>query len=228
VVDLYARMALKMDVSWHAQLPAGPKIIAANHPTTTDPFLMLSWVPEQMSILVTEACFNVPIFGQFLRQAGQVPVARSNGRAAFDRARELLASGRTVAIFPEGSLSPLEGGLCRPRTGVARLALSTGAPVIPVGIHLQRERIRFVDIEIDDRVESARWYLDGPYAVTVGKPMYLDGSVEDRPHVRHLSRQVMERIALLSQESALRMAQQGRSTVRTARPLETGRATGGA
>ena len=47
-----------------------------------------------------------------------------------------------MIIFPEGALSPQEGGFCQARTGVARLALESGAPVFPAGIHLQRERIR--------------------------------------------------------------------------------------
>jgi len=108
-------------------------------------------------------------------------------------------------IFPEGALSPLEGGICPPHTGVARLALITGAPVIPVGIHLQRERIHFRATTVDGKTEVARFYLHGPYAVTIGEPMRFEGNIEDREYVRVVSQRIMQRIVSLSAESARRM-----------------------
>jgi 1-acyl-sn-glycerol-3-phosphate acyltransferase len=205
VVETYAALRLDMDVVWHAPLPEGPKIIAANHPTTTDPFLMLTLIPEQMSILITEMCFKVPVFGPYLRASGHIPVVQENGRAALVEARQLLEAGRTIGIFPEGALSPLNGGLCKPHTGTARLALSTNTPIIPMGIHLQQERIRFVETEVDGQTEVARWYLHGPYAVTVGEPMHFEGDVEDWAYVRSASQRIMERISQLSHQSAARM-----------------------
>jgi 1-acyl-sn-glycerol-3-phosphate acyltransferase len=205
VVDTYAALRLDMDVVWHAPLPKGPKIIAANHPTTTDPFLMLTLIPGPMNILITEMCFKVPVFGPYLRASGHIPVVQGNGRPAFDQARQLLGAGRTIGIFPEGALSPLNGGFCKPHTGVARLALSTNTPVIPVGIHLQQERIRFVETEVDGQTEMARWYWRGPYAVTVGEPMQFQGDVEDWAYVRSVSQRIMERISQLSHQSAARM-----------------------
>jgi 1-acyl-sn-glycerol-3-phosphate acyltransferase len=126
----------------------------------------------------------------------------------------LLQAGRTVGIFTEGTLSPIEGGIGfdRPRTGTARLALSTGAPVIPVGIHLHREGIRFVDTRLDDVSAVARWYLRGPYAMTVGRPMRFEGDIEDRDYVRSVSERVMQRIASLSHESARRLQVSRRPT----------------
>jgi 1-acyl-sn-glycerol-3-phosphate acyltransferase len=205
VVDLYTKTMLDMDVVRHGSLPEGAKIIAANHPTTFDPFLVLTLASEQMSILITETCFKVPVFGHYLRATGHVPVIHSNGRAALEEARRLLQAGRTIGIFPEGALSPLNGGVCEPRTGTARLALSTGVPVVPVGIHLDRERIRFFETQVDGVTEIARWYLRGPYAVTIGEPMYRAGDVEDWELVRSVSAQIMGRIVQLAHESALRM-----------------------
>jgi 1-acyl-sn-glycerol-3-phosphate acyltransferase len=213
---------LDMDVVRHAPLTDGPKIIAANHPTTIDPFLMLTLVPEQMSILVTGICFKMPVFGRYLWLAGHVPVVSGNGRAAFDEAKRLLQAGRTIGIFPEGTLSPLEGGLGfhGPRTGAVRLSLSTGAPIVPVGIHLQRERIRFIEGQAGSEIGVARWYSHGPYAVTVGKPMRLEGDAEDREHVRLVSARIMQRIIRLSQESAHRVqGAQALGTGSLARPV---------
>src|SRR5512140_3129836 len=90
VMDLYARLALDTRVEWQTPLPAGPKIIAANHPTTLDPFLLLTVGFDQIRILVTESAFKVPGFGRYLRAAGHVPVFHENGRAAFDEGVRLL------------------------------------------------------------------------------------------------------------------------------------------
>ena len=200
-VASYTQFALRMNISRHAPLPKGPKIIAANHPTTTDPILITQVTSEPMHILITEMCFKVPVVGKLLRMAGHIPVVAGNGRVAFDEAIQLLRDGKTVGIFPEGALSPLDGGACHPHTGVARMALMAGAPVIPVGIHLERERIKFVETTVDDKTETARWYLRGPYAMTVGEPMRFEGHVEDRQYVRSVS----ERITCLSHESAQRI-----------------------
>ena len=221
---LYASMLLKMDVQWRAPLPAGPKIIAVNHPTTTDPFLMMGWASEPLHILITEMCFKMPALGRFLRQAGHVPVADGNGRAALEQAVKLLQAGRSVAIFPEGALSPLEGGVCPAHTGVARLALITGAPVIPVGICLRRENIYFRKTTVDGKTEIARWYLHGPYAVTVGEPIRFKGSVEDRELVRSVSQHIMQRISLLARESAQRIRTSQALASRAARPAPLGQA----
>jgi 1-acyl-sn-glycerol-3-phosphate acyltransferase len=204
-VNLYAWLMFDMDTVWEAPLPGGPKIIAPNHPSTTDPFLITGLVDEPMSILIDGRLFKVPAFGRYLKHAGHVPVDKGNGRAAFEAARRLLDDGRSITIFPEGTVSPSEGGLHRPRTGAARLALLTGAPIIPVGIHLDRERIKVVESSYSGIAAVGTWYLRGPYGITVGKPMTLEGDVEDREYVRAASKRVMQRIARLSHQSARRL-----------------------
>lgn len=202
---LYSQLALDSHTIQHAPVLAGAKIIAPNHPTTLDPFLVPAYVEEQVHILVTESAFKVPLFGAYLRRAGHVPVLVNNGRAAFDHAQRLLCEGRTIAVFPEGALSPLDGSIGQARTGVVRLALMTGAPVIPVGIGLEVERIRNVNTGImtDEGVpEIARLYLNGAYVVTIGAPMMCAGNVDDHAYVRSLSQKLMERIHRLSRLSA--------------------------
>jgi 1-acyl-sn-glycerol-3-phosphate acyltransferase len=206
-IGVGARAMFGMDIVRHTMLPPGPKIIAPNHPSTTDPFLVLLLAEEQIAILIDDRLFKVPLFGSCLRLAGHVPVVPGEGRLAYEAAARLLASGGTVAIYPEGSVSPLSGGFHRPRTGAARLALCTGAPIIPVGIYLERERIRVIDTQIEGQTAIGRWYLDGPYAITVGEPMWFQGDVQDRARVRSISDQVMQRITCLAQESASRVEQ---------------------
>jgi 1-acyl-sn-glycerol-3-phosphate acyltransferase len=206
LVALYYKLTLNPDIVFHAPLPAGPKIIVANHPSTTDPLLLTTLCAEPVRILITESVFTIPVVGRLLRRSGQIPVVRANGRAAFDEALRRLRDGQTVGVFPEGSLSPREGGLHSPRTGAARLALLTGAPVIPVGIHLQRENVRTYDTRMHPDDELIRWYWRGPYAMTVGQPLHLQGDVEDREGVHAASEGMMQSIRQLAGESEQRVA----------------------
>ncbi len=201
----YADTLLDRDVQFKAALPAGSKILAANHPATIDPFLLLTITLEEVSILITEFCFKLPLFGRYLRSAGHISVAHGNGRPAFDEAVQRLNAGQNIGIFPEGALSPLEGGLCRAHTGVARLALITRVPVIPVGIALQREHIRFRDTYAGNEMMTARWYFSGRYVMTVGEPLLLDGDVNDRAGVRAATDRIMRRIEILADQSAARL-----------------------
>jgi 1-acyl-sn-glycerol-3-phosphate acyltransferase len=202
---LYSNTAIKMDLERQAPLPAGAKIIAANHPTTTDPFVMMGLTGEPIYILITNMCFQMPVLGRFLQGAGHIPVIAGNGRAAFDAAVELLREGKTVGIFPEGALSPLEGGTCPAHTGVARLALAGSAPIVPAGIALQPDHIILREARGGGTVETARIYLGGPYAVTTGLPIRLDGDGDDRRYVQHSTQQIMDAITDLAQVSARRM-----------------------
>jgi 1-acyl-sn-glycerol-3-phosphate acyltransferase len=209
-MNTYARLAMHMDVLHTAALPAGAKIIAPNHPTTLDPFLVPTYINERVHILVTESAFKAPAFGRYLHTTGHIPVVTGEGHAAFAAAHALLAEDHTVAIFPEGALSPLDGGCHQGRTGVARLAMLTGAAIIPVGIGLQTERIRLLDTGIVNSVgepEIARVYLNGRYTVTTGAPLYLHGDVEDRAYVRAQTAKLMHHIMTLSNRSLQRITQ---------------------
>jgi len=205
LVALYYKLTLNPDVVFQQPLPAGPKIIVANHPSTTDPLIMTTLCAEPVRILITESVFTIPAVGRLLRRTGQIPVVHENGRAAFDEALRRLKDGQTVGIFPEGSLSPREGGLCSPRTGAARLALMTGAPIIPVGIHLDRENIHTYDTRMHPDDELIRWYWRGPYTMTVGQPLRLEGDVEDREGVHTASDRIMQSIRQLAGQSERRM-----------------------
>lgn len=205
IVLSYTGTALKMDVQRQEKLPAGAKIIAANHPSTADPFFVASMLRMQSFILINNLLFQVPVLGEYLRRSGHIPVIAGGGQAAIDRALAYLAKGHTVMIFPEGDLSPENGGFQQPRTGVARLALLSGAPVIPVGIHLQRERCRVVRSKVKGNDEYGRWYLHGPYNITVGCPLHFSGDVENRPYVRTVAETIMHHIIELARLSEHRM-----------------------
>jgi 1-acyl-sn-glycerol-3-phosphate acyltransferase len=115
----------------------------------------------------------------------------------------MLASGRSVVIFPEGSISPADG-FAPVRSGVARLALQSGVPVVPVGIHLHDENCRRVPTVLEGKPDIITWYLHGPYSITIGKPLHFQGDANNRPLVKRIAENVMEQIRTLSHESRLR------------------------
>lgn len=205
IVRAYSRVLLRMDIHWHERPPEGPKLYIANHPSATDPFLLHLLSRQPMGVLITSNAFKVPLFGRYIRKAGQIPVIPGEGEQALEKARRLLEAGYSVGIFPEGTFSPQEGGFHEPRTGAARLALETGVPVIPVGIYLPREKSLKIASKLSGKRTVGYWYLRGPYSVTVGKPMRVEGSPEDKAHVQSTAQSMMEWIRSLAHESEQRL-----------------------
>lgn len=204
---LYALFMLKVSIVFQSPIPEGAFILAANHPSTVDPAAITLLTNRHVTILIRHELFKIPLFGRSLRLSGHVPVVRGCGQAALDKAEKLLKAGHPVAIFPEGEITPKANPVDQPtaRSGVARLALSSGAPVIPVGIHLEHGRRKVIETRVDGVLLEGYWYLRGPYAMTVGEPMSFSGSVEDRERVRKVTMQIMNRIVELSEVSARRM-----------------------
>jgi 1-acyl-sn-glycerol-3-phosphate acyltransferase len=200
-VNLYTRMMLETNIRWHHPLPDGPKILAANHPTTTDPIYLLSLFPEPVSLLLTAASFDIPLLGRYLRTTNHIPAVRSSGGSTVDAVVRTIESGRSVCIFPEGALSPLDGSFHRPRSGIARVAMRTGAPVIPIGIGIQQERMWVTHGTVQGERARGQFYFQGPYAITVGRPLHLGGNVHDRAYVRGAADLVMSHIRNLARES---------------------------
>jgi 1-acyl-sn-glycerol-3-phosphate acyltransferase len=115
----------------------GGAIVAANHVSFLDPLLLPLVVPHRRVMFLTKVKYiDKPLLRWILTGAGVIPVATDDPRAVGESvaaAVEVVRSGRLVGIFPEGTRSP-DGRLHRGKTGVARVAFESGAPVIPVGI----------------------------------------------------------------------------------------------
>jgi 1-acyl-sn-glycerol-3-phosphate acyltransferase len=201
VLLLFAGLMLKLTIRRLGIMPAGPKIFVSNHPSATDPFMIHIISPERLNVLITAKAFSVPVFGWFLRTIREIPVPLEQSSTALVDACQYLRNGKSVAIFIEGKISPPAGSFLPPRTGAARLAVQTGAPVIPVGISLRRELSICIKSKISGSQAQAHWCLRGPYAITVGQPMQFDGDVEDRQHVRNVSEAIMYQIRQLAHES---------------------------
>jgi len=112
----------------------GPYIVAANHRSFLDPFIIATIARRPLYYVAKRELFEKRWQGWLLNALGAFPVDRGNSDTEMlDTARAILARGDSVLIFPEGTrIRP--GSLGRPRRGVGRLALETGVPVVPVAL----------------------------------------------------------------------------------------------
>ena len=207
VAYFYVRRLMRSEIEWEADVPPGPKVIAANHPTTTDPFLAMSWPFGPIYILITEDAFKLPLLGHFLRLAGHIPVYRNRGREAFDTAVQLLGEGHTVGIFPEGALSGEDGRFAAAHTGAVRLATTAQVPLLPMGIALDRHFVASRQINQFGVQEQMRWFWLGAYEVTMGQALKFDHPADDRAAVTRSTDMLMQEIRRLVDRSAQRLLQ---------------------
>ena len=173
----------------------GPVIMASNHLSFSDSIFMPLVVPRKVTFLAKSEYFTSPGPKGLLKKLtfialGQVSVDRSGGRrseAALLTGLSVLAQGKCLGIYPEGTRSP-DGRLYKGRTGIARLAIDSGAPIIPVAM-FNTEKIQPTGTVIPKvmRVE-----------MIFGEPMYFEGDSGDLNYLREVTDQIMKRIQELS------------------------------
>jgi 1-acyl-sn-glycerol-3-phosphate acyltransferase len=120
---------------------SGPVILASNHLAVMDSFYLPLVVRRRITFLAKSEYFTGTglkgwLSRWFFTAVGQVPIDRSNAdtaQAALDTAERVLRDGKLLGMYPEGTRSP-DGRLYKGKTGLARLALETGVPVIPVAM----------------------------------------------------------------------------------------------
>ncbi len=112
----------------------GPVIVASNHRSFLDPFVIATMARRPMYYLTKKELFAWPVVAWMLSALGAFPVDRGAGDSeSIDTAKAILARGEIVLIFPEGTRTR-PGSLGEPKRGVGRLALETGVPVVPVAV----------------------------------------------------------------------------------------------
>ena len=138
----FLRVIFRPQTQGVENVPAeGPAILACNHLSYTDWLFMPLVLKRRVTFVAKAEYFTTPGIKGFFQKmffsgVGQVPIDRASGSAAagaMKSASEILAKGDLFGIFPEGTRSH-DGKLYRGKTGVARLALTTGVPVIPVAV----------------------------------------------------------------------------------------------
>jgi 1-acyl-sn-glycerol-3-phosphate acyltransferase len=170
----------------------GGAVVAANHTSHLDPLTFAHFIYDQGRLpryLAKAALFDVFFVGTILRSTGQIPVHRLSADAslAFSSAVEAVERGRLVVVYPEGTLTrqpelwPMAG-----KTGAARIALSSGVPVIPVaqwGAH----EILYPYARRPRLLPPKRIYAKA------GAPVELD-DLRDRPVTPEVLREATDRI----------------------------------
>jgi len=118
-------------------------IIACNHRSYADPVLVTIPMKNHVTYMAKEELFKNKLFGAFIRFLGAFPVKRGAGdMKVIDDCVDILASGRNVVIFPEGTRSK-ENKVGRGKTGVALIAAKSGADVLPMGVVFEGEKLHF-------------------------------------------------------------------------------------
>ncbi len=175
----------------------GPVIIASNHLSFSDSIFMPLVVPRNVTFLAKSEYFTSPGIKGFIKKLtfialGQVPIDRSGGKrseAAILTGLRLLGENHCVGIYPEGTRSP-DGRLYKGRTGIARMAIESGAPVIPVAM------FNTAEIQPTGQVVPKVRRVE----MVFGEPMYFSGDSSDQAVLRSATNQLMEKIAELSKQ----------------------------
>lgn len=147
---------------------SGPAILAGNHLAVADSFYLPLVVRRRITFLAKAEYFTGSglkgrLARWFFTAAGQVPIDRTDADAAqgaLNTAERLLNQGKLMGMYPEGTRSP-DGRLYKGKTGLARLALLTGVPVIPVAM---------IGTDVVNPPGSKMWRF-GRVTVRFGKPM---------------------------------------------------------
>ncbi len=177
----------RFDVEGLGNVPAhGPAILAPNHTSVIDSFFLPCVLPRRITYIGKAEYLDSWKTRTLFPAIGMIPVDRSSGRrslVALDAAAELLERGELFGIYPEGTRSR-SGKLHKGHTGPARLALRTGAPIVPVGLvgtrEIQPPEARF-----------PRPFL--PVAIRFGRPISVDRYL-DRADDRLVLRQIIDEV----------------------------------
>lgn len=176
----------------------GPLIIVANHVSFADQVFTAIATRRQVFYFAKAEYFTAPglrgrAMARLYHGMGQVPVARGDTRSAaasIEIGVDVLREGKALGIYPEGTRSP-DGRLYKFRTGVARLALRSGAPVLPVGLVGTREV----------HPPDSRWWHLAPVAVHFGALLDFSGRADEERSsrvLRAITEQVREAVQALS------------------------------
>lgn len=198
---------LAMGRRWNGleKLPQGGFIAVANHVSEVDPLAVAHAVYRSghtCHFMTKDSLFRIPVLGKVFSGLKQIPVSRdsrTDARRSLDAAKDVLAAEGAILIYPEGTLTrDPEGWPMRAKTGAARLALSTGAPLIPI-THWGVQEL------FGTYAKLPRFFPRKRYQLTVGDPIDLS-DLRSGPMTRSVLSEATERIetALTEGVAALR------------------------
>ena len=193
------RLLFRPSITGADNIPAsGPAILVSNHISAGDTFLLPAMIKRRLTFpakieLFHGRGFRGRVLTWFLTAVGQLPMDRAGGRASttsMDSVFRVLREGNLLGIYPEGTRSP-DGRLYKGKTGVARIVLQAGVPVIPVGmIGTELVPSRFLKIRTMRRPK-----------IRVGTPMDFSAYAaagNDRDVLRWITDEIMNAVMELS------------------------------
>ena len=190
---LVSRGLFKLQLIGEENVPAhGPALIAANHVTYVDGFLIWYFVPCPVRFLAWKPFFRVPLIGWALRFIEAIPITESGPRSMREtmrRARQQLVEGNVVCIFPEGAITR-DGTLQPFRRGMEAIVRGLDIPIVPV--HLGGLWGNIFSFEGGRAFWKWPRRLRYPATVTFGKPMPAHSSPAE---VRRAVEQLGEMVA---------------------------------
>ena len=194
VVGIVWRLLFRTRVEGAERVPeSGPAILAANHVSGMDgvalAFVTGKRARRMTRFLVAAEFFDRPSFGWALRLYRQIPLRRGQGdRPAIEEALATIRAGALAGIFPEGTVNPDPiAGVQRGRRGVARIALATGAPVVPVGMWGTQHRWPKSGLHMRSPWRPV-------FAVAYGEPIPPNGDPDTPEDVQMFAEQIMTAI----------------------------------
>jgi 1-acyl-sn-glycerol-3-phosphate acyltransferase len=209
-LGLYRLLCMRaLRVQREAPTPAGPKLIALNHANASDALALPFIFPDPLVGLAQADLFHMPVLGRWIDGAGWVCVAPGQVRAVLAAARCQLERGRSLVVCPEGRLNH-GGPLQRAHTGVVRLALDSGLPIIPVGCYVPPRFLRRLRSQKGGGQTMGRWQTGGPLYVEIGAALWPQPAAGGRRSyqvLRELTDDLMARIAALVAQAEARAAQ---------------------
>jgi len=189
----------------------GGVIIASNHLSFSDSIFMPLVVPRKVTFLAKSEYFTSPGIKGLIKKLtfialGQVPVDRAGGRrseAAILTGLELLKAGDCIGIYPEGTRSP-DGRLYKGRTGIARMAIESGCPVVPVAM------FNTAEIQPTGQIVPKVRRVE----MIFGEPMHFSGDSRDLQVLRVATDEFMKAIQQLSgQEYVVMYASEAKAEI---------------
>ena len=177
------RTVYRMEIRGRERVPRmGPLIVAANHDSVLDAFALAAAIPRPLRYLAKEELWRYRLLAALLDDLGAIPVRRGRtDRGAIDSATAALARAEAVGLFPEGGVRH-EGPWLR---GAARMALATGAPLLPVRLLGTAEALR-------------RGHIGFPrLAALIGEPLRVEPGDATVAAARSLTRRLQTAVEAL-------------------------------
>jgi 1-acyl-sn-glycerol-3-phosphate acyltransferase len=203
LVEVVLRPAIGFWFSWHLEgmelvPPEGPLLVAGNHVSHFDPLAhgyLLTGAGRRQRYLAKSELWKNGLLRRVLNGTHQIPVDRGTGRSApVDAALSGLSRGEAVVIYPEATTTrnpdktPMQG-----KTGIARIALRSGLPVMPLAVWGTHHVIQEKEIGFS---------FHRPIWVRAGRPMDFSeyaGRAEDSAVLRKVTDEVMDELTRLVQ-----------------------------